>query len=70
MKYQSRSGTRVREVEPYGITTHGRVTYFAGHDYYRPETRYLRIKKILWIDRTDDRFTIPPGFDIDNHLKK
>ena len=70
MKYQSRSGTRVREVEPYGIATRGQLTYFVGYDDYRSDVRYFRVKKTLWIQLTDEEFTIPPDFDINSYLNR
>jgi hypothetical protein len=68
MKYHSSSGTRVRKVNPYGIGMYEGVQYFVGYDHYRNQRRYFRPKKVEWMDVTDESFSPPDDFDVDEYL--
>jgi hypothetical protein len=68
MKYHSGSGTRVRKVNPYGIGMYEGVQYFVGYDHYRNQRRYFRPKKVEWMEVTDESFSPPDDFDVDEYL--
>ena len=70
MKYQSYSGTRVREMEPYDVEMHEGIQYVVGHDYYRDEIRYFRPTRIEWIEITDKTFSPPADFDAKVYLAR
>lgn len=70
MKYHSYSGTRVREVDPYGIEMHEGIQYMVGHDYYRDEIRYFRPTRIEWIEVLDEGFSPPTDFDAKTYLSR
>lgn len=70
MKYHANSGTRVREVDPYGIGMYEGIQYFAGYDYYREEIRFFRPKKAEWMEVTDIRFSRPENFDTKEYLSR
>lgn len=42
MKYTSGSGTRVQELDPYGLEMHQGIQYLVGYDYFRNEVRVFR----------------------------
>jgi hypothetical protein len=68
MKYNSYSGTRVREVEPYGLEMHEGIQYLVGYDYFREEIRYFRPTRIEWVEKTDKEYSIPEDFDAKSYL--
>lgn len=68
MKYRSSSGTRVRELDPYGMAMHEGIQYLVGHDYYRDEIRIFRPTRIEWIEVVSEMFTRPPDWDTKQYL--
>lgn len=70
MKYHSYSGTRVREVDPYGIEMQEGIQYMVGHDHYRDEIRYFRPTRIEWTELTEKEFTPPTDFDAKAYLAR
>lgn len=70
MKYHSSSGTRIREVDPYGVEVHEGIQYMVGHDYYRDEIRHFRPTRIEWVTMTDTEFFPPAEFDTTAYLSR
>jgi hypothetical protein len=68
MKYRSSSGTRVRELDPYGMTMYEGIQYLVGHDYYRDEIRIFRPKRIAWAETLSQTFTPPENWDTEQYL--
>lgn len=68
MKYSSSTGTRVRELDPYGVAMHEGIQYVVGHDHYRGEIRTFRPKRIKWAELTDRSFSKPAGWDTEQYL--
>lgn len=70
MKYHSNSGTRVRKLNPYGLGMYEGVQYLVGYDHFRNGRRYFRPKKIEWLEITDEKFSPPEDFDVDEYLSR
>lgn len=68
MKYRSSSGTRVRELDPYGMAMHEGIQYVVGHDYYRDEIRIFRPTRIVWAETLSETFTPPTDWDTEEYL--
>lgn len=68
MKYHSSSGTRVRELDPYGMTMHEGIQYLVGYDYYREEIRIFRPTRIEWAEPLSETFTPPSNWDTSAYL--
>ena len=70
MRYASSSGTRTRELDPYGLEMHQGIQYLVGHDHFREELRVFRPKRIEWLEVTADSFQPPVGFDASSYLSQ
>lgn len=68
MKYRSSSGTRVRELDPYGMAMHEGIQYLVGYDYYRDEIRIFRPTRIEWTEALSKSFAQPPGWNTEQYL--
>lgn len=68
MKYRSSNGTRVRELDPYGMAMHEGIQYLVGHDYYRDEVRIFRPTRIEWAETCSESFTPPSDWDTEQYL--
>lgn len=68
MKYRSSSGTRVRELDPYGMAIHEGIQYVVGHDHYRDEVRIFRPTRIEWAETLSEPFTPPRDWDTEQYL--
>lgn len=68
MKYRSASGTRVRELDPYGMAMHEGIQYLVGHDYYRDEIRIFRPKRIESVELQSESFDPPTEWNTEAYL--
>lgn len=68
MKYRSSSGTRVRELDPYGMAIHEGIQYLVGHDYYSDEVRIFRPSRIVWAETLSEMFIPPADWDTEQYL--
>lgn len=68
MKYHSSSGTRVRELDPYGMAMHEGIQYIVGYDFYRKEIRVFRPTRIDWAETLSESFSPPPDWDTSAYL--
>jgi predicted DNA-binding transcriptional regulator YafY len=68
MKYSSSSGTRVRELDPYGLDMHEGILYLVGHDHYRDAIRIFRPKRIRWAEILSQTFDKPEHWDTKEYL--
>lgn len=68
MKYRFSSGTRAREVDPYGVGIHEGIQYLVGHDSYRDEIRIFHPTRIEWAELLTASFEPPDGWDTEGYL--
>jgi proteasome accessory factor C len=59
-----------RRIDPYGIVHHAGQWYVVGHCHQRGDTRTFRIDRIAALTATGQRFSIPPGFDLEAYRRE
>jgi predicted DNA-binding transcriptional regulator YafY len=63
MRYQSRSATSERSLDPYGVLRHWSNWYVVGWCYLRGEVRVFRLDRVLAATAGPETFARPPAFD-------
>lgn len=61
--YSSRE-VKVRLVDPYHVMFREEFWYLVGYCHMRHETRIFRIDRIVDVSPTEEKFTLPEGFDV------
>lgn len=59
-----------RGLEPYGIVHHGGTWYVIGRCRKKQDTRTFRIDRIARLVALDERFTVPPDFDLEAYRRE
>jgi predicted DNA-binding transcriptional regulator YafY len=69
MRYVSSGGTaQGRDVDPYGVGSHGGHWYVVGHCHLRGGVRTFRVDRIQAVQVSATEFERPVAFDVEDHL--
>jgi predicted DNA-binding transcriptional regulator YafY len=64
MRYRSgESGETRRDVDPYAVVQGDAFWYTFGYCHLREGRRLFRLDRVLSVERLDESFELPPGFD-------
>jgi len=58
-----------RRINPYAVHLHNGSLYLIGHCHIRKDIRTFVVDRMQSIKQTENSFTMPPGFSLENYLR-